>query len=61
VGQGQFGPHLTHSRHSSVAGCAIPTSFAGRALTGAKSNHELTFKPSHLVGADQGATVANPD
>jgi SAM-dependent methyltransferase len=34
-----------------MAGCAIPTSSAGHAQTGAKTNPKLTFKADHLVGA----------
>src|SRR5436190_13467727 len=34
-----------------MAGCAIPTSSAGHAPAGAKTDPKLTFDPDHLVGA----------
>src|SRR5215210_4156916 len=35
-----------------MAGCATPTSFAGHAPAGAKTNPKLTFQPDHQAGAD---------
>jgi hypothetical protein len=34
-----------------MAVCAIPTSSAGHALAGAKTNPKLTFLADHLLGA----------
>ena len=44
------GPGGVRPRPRRIAGCAIPTSSAGRAPAGAKANPKLTFKPDHQAG-----------
>jgi hypothetical protein len=43
-----------------MAGFATRPSFAGHADRGAKTNHELTSIPDHLMGADQTAQLRMP-
>jgi hypothetical protein len=54
-GTGVFVPALA------MAGCASPTSSAGHALAGAKSNPKLTFDPDDLVGTGQHNSCSSPD
>src|SRR3954464_8266791 len=35
-----------------LAGCATPTGSAGQAPRSTQTNHALTFKPDHTMGAD---------
>src|SRR5437762_4500059 len=44
-----------------MAGCAIPTSSAGHAPAGAKTDPKLTFDPDHLVGAGHYGHVLTRD
>ena len=54
------GPGGVRASLRRMAGCATPTGSAGHAPGGAQTDHELTFKPDHPRGADQG-TVEPPD
>ena len=47
------GPGGVRARLRGLAGCAIPTSFAGQKPRSAKTNPALTFTPDHTIGADQ--------
>ena len=47
------GPGGVRARLRGLAGCAIPTSFAGQKPRSAKTNPALTFTPDHPMGADQ--------
>jgi len=49
------GPGGVRARLRGLAGCAIPTSFAGQKPRSAKTNPALTFTPDHTIGADQAA------
>src|SRR4029077_2080753 len=44
-----------------MAGCAIPTNFAGHAPAGPKADPKLTFKSYHLEGADRGGSKSAQD
>ena len=46
------GPGGVRARLRGLAGCAIPTSFAGQKPRSAKTNPALTFTPDHTIGAD---------
>ena len=50
------GPGGVRASLRRMAGCATPTGSAGHAPGGAQTDHELTFKPDHPRGADQGYT-----
>ena len=52
IGLPTAGPGGVRARLRGLAGCAIPTSFAGQAPAGAAPNPELTFTPDHTIGAD---------
>src|SRR5215207_5574743 len=45
------------ARLHGLAGCAIPTGFAGQAPRSTPTNHALTFTSDHPMGADQARAV----
>src|SRR6185436_2867835 len=54
------GPGGVRARLRGLAGCAIPTSFAGQKPRSAKTNPALTFTPDHTIGADHTRSSAAP-